>query len=167
MATGGKRLHCDSSARPVGAINHPGTRAAACPSNGVDDDLPSPASINPYDFNLDYDRPEGRNTVMSTMNTAYKMAKLTVAHTSDSRFFQRALALMKNSETVQNNPALMYKETHNNKDGAWTSDGAREYFENIKELQLQHESEGRSFTEVEIFTEILGTKTGYVHGFDT
>ncbi|KAB1226430.1 hypothetical protein CJ030_MR1G014137 [Morella rubra] len=31
-------------------------------------------------------------------------------------------------------------------------------------LQLQHESEGRSFTEVKIFTKVLGMKAGYVRG---
>ncbi|KAB1225797.1 hypothetical protein CJ030_MR1G026809 [Morella rubra] len=31
-------------------------------------------------------------------------------------------------------------------------------------LQLQHESEGKSYTEVEIFAEVLGTKAGYVRG---
>ncbi|KAB1217444.1 hypothetical protein CJ030_MR4G018359 [Morella rubra] len=32
----------------------------------------------------------------------------------------------------------------------------------MEALQLQHESEGRSFTEVEIFTDVLGMKAGYV-----
>ncbi|KAB1220353.1 hypothetical protein CJ030_MR3G009813 [Morella rubra] len=31
-------------------------------------------------------------------------------------------------------------------------------------LQLQYESEGKSYTEVEIFVEVLGTKAGYVRG---
>ncbi|KAB1212636.1 hypothetical protein CJ030_MR5G009678 [Morella rubra] len=31
-------------------------------------------------------------------------------------------------------------------------------------LQLQHELEGKSYTEVEIFAEVLGTKVGYVRG---
>ncbi|KAB1226260.1 hypothetical protein CJ030_MR1G019573 [Morella rubra] len=54
-------------------------------------------------------------------------AKLTVAHTSGSRSFQRMLALMEKMEV----------------------------------LQLEHESEGRSFIEVEIFTEVLGMKASY------
>ncbi|KAB1226511.1 hypothetical protein CJ030_MR1G018141 [Morella rubra] len=32
----------------------------------------------------------------------------------------------------------------------------------MEALQLQHESEGKSYTEVEIFAEVLGTKVGYV-----
>ncbi|KAB1226620.1 hypothetical protein CJ030_MR1G027497 [Morella rubra] len=46
----------------------------------------------------------------------------------------------------------------------WTSKDARENFEKIEALQLQHESEGRSYTEVEIFAEVLGMKAGYVRG---
>ncbi|KAB1216094.1 hypothetical protein CJ030_MR4G027170 [Morella rubra] len=34
--------------------------------------------------------------------------------------------------------------------------------EKMEALQLQHESEGKSYTEVEIFAEVLGTKAGYV-----
>ncbi|KAB1223196.1 hypothetical protein CJ030_MR2G011933 [Morella rubra] len=37
-------------------------------------------------------------------------------------------------------------------------------FEKIEALQLQHELEGKSYTEVEIFAEVLGTKAGYVRG---
>ncbi|KAB1201376.1 hypothetical protein CJ030_MR0G003837 [Morella rubra] len=36
----------------------------------------------------------------------------------------------------------------------------------MEALQLQHESEGKSYTEVEIFAEVLGTKVGYVYGAD-
>ncbi|KAB1213197.1 hypothetical protein CJ030_MR5G024783 [Morella rubra] len=108
------------------------------------------------DFNLDYDRPEDRNTVMSTMNTAYR--------THQNRMHEYyALFPPKRSVRASINPALMYKKTHN-KDGAWTSDTAWEHFEKMEALQLQRESEGRSFTEVEIFTEVLGTKAGYVCG---
>ncbi|KAB1205589.1 hypothetical protein CJ030_MR7G017761 [Morella rubra] len=139
------------------------------------------------DFNLDYYRSEDRNTVMSTMNIAYKThqnkmhqyytlfptkermseinrqnrAKLTVARTSGARSFQQA---QKDAETDQINPALTYKKTHINKDNEWTSDTAGEHFEKMEVLQLQHESEGRLFIEVEIFTKVLGMKAGYVHG---
>ncbi|KAB1216650.1 hypothetical protein CJ030_MR4G008619 [Morella rubra] len=152
MTVGGKRLHCDSSARSVGASNHPRTRSAATPPNVVDNNLPSPESstrIAPRrvvvrdDFNLDYDRPEDCNTVMSTMNIAYMthrnrmhQAKLTVAHTSGARSFHHALVLMKDLETDQINPVLMYKKMHTNKDGVWTSDTAWEHFEKMEALQL-------------------------------
>ncbi|KAB1223152.1 hypothetical protein CJ030_MR2G016453 [Morella rubra] len=38
------------------------------------------------------------------------------------------------------------------------------YSEKMEALQLQHESEGKPYTEVEIFAEVLGTKAGYVRG---
>ncbi|KAB1212348.1 hypothetical protein CJ030_MR5G025116 [Morella rubra] len=91
-------------------------------------------------------------------------AKLKIVHTSGARSFQRARALLKNPESDEISPALLYKKTHTNKDGMWTSEDARENFEKMEALQLQHESEGKSYTEVEIFAEVLGTKAGYVRG---
>ncbi|KAB1207155.1 hypothetical protein CJ030_MR7G011476 [Morella rubra] len=72
--------------------------------------------------------------------------------------------VLKNPESDKISPALLYKKTHTNKDGMWTSKDARKNFEKIEALQLQHESEGKSYTEVEIFAEVLGTKAGYVRG---
>ncbi|KAB1226842.1 hypothetical protein CJ030_MR1G012146 [Morella rubra] len=195
------------------------------------------------DFQLDYDRPEDRITVTSTMNTTYRThrnrmfqhysvfnskeealehpypemnkeewtrvcdlfaseefqrrsainkenrAKLKIVHTSGARSFQRTRALLMRSAINKENRAklkivhtsgvrsfqhesvvskisksdeislaLLYKKTHTNEDGMWTSEDARENFEKMEALQLQHESEGKSYTEVEIFTEVLGTK---------
>ncbi|KAB1212380.1 hypothetical protein CJ030_MR5G020713 [Morella rubra] len=89
-------------------------------------------------------------------------AKLKIVHTSGARSFQRARALLKNPESDEISPALLYKKTHTNKDGMWTSEDARENFEKMEALQLQYKSEGKSYTEVEIFAEVLGTKAGYV-----
>ncbi|KAB1206521.1 hypothetical protein CJ030_MR7G000023 [Morella rubra] len=36
----------------------------------------------------------------------------------------------------------------------------------MEALQLEHESKGKSFTEVQTFIDILGTKAGYVRGLD-
>ncbi|KAB1220219.1 hypothetical protein CJ030_MR3G017043 [Morella rubra] len=80
-------------------------------------------------------------------------AKLKIVHISGARSFQRES--VKNPESDEISPALLYKKTHTNKDGMWTSEDARENF---------HESEGKSYTEVEIFAEVLGTKVGYVRG---
>ncbi|KAB1200852.1 hypothetical protein CJ030_MR0G006136 [Morella rubra] len=92
-------------------------------------------------------------------------AKLKIVHTLGARSFQRARALLvKKSESDEISPALLYKKTHTNKDGMWTSEDARKNFEKKEALQLQHESEGKSYTEVEIFAEVLGTKAGYVRG---
>ncbi|KAB1212955.1 hypothetical protein CJ030_MR5G001877 [Morella rubra] len=41
---------------------------------------------------------------------------------------------------------------------------ARALLEKMEALQLQYESEGKSYTEVEIFAEVLGMKAGYVQG---
>ncbi|KAB1213476.1 hypothetical protein CJ030_MR5G003454 [Morella rubra] len=70
-------------------------------------------------------------------------AKLKIVHTSGARSFQRMRALLKNPESDEISPALLYKKMHTNKDGMWTSEDARENFEKM---------------------EALGTKAGYVRG---
>ncbi|KAB1226520.1 hypothetical protein CJ030_MR1G018147 [Morella rubra] len=64
-------------------------------------------------------------------------AKLKIVHTSGARSFQRARALLKNPESDEISPALLYKKTHTNKDGMWTSEDARENF--LEEARLQIE----------------------------
>ncbi|KAB1199049.1 D-xylose-proton symporter-like 3, chloroplastic [Morella rubra] len=54
----------------------------------------------------------------------------------------------KNSESDEISPALFYKKELTNKDGIWTSEDARENFEKMEALRLQHESKGKSYTEV-------------------
>ncbi|KAB1199797.1 hypothetical protein CJ030_MR0G013394 [Morella rubra] len=95
-------------------------------------------------------------------NQQENRAKLKIVHTSGARSFQRARALLKNPEFDEISPALLYKKTHTNRDGMWTSENAWENFEKMEALQLQHESEGKSYTEVEIFAEMLETEVGYV-----
>ncbi|KAB1200967.1 D-xylose-proton symporter-like 3, chloroplastic [Morella rubra] len=95
--------------------------------------------------------PEKRRSAINKENRA----KLKIVHTSGARKIQNLMRLV-----------LRYfiKKTHTNKDGMWTSEDARKNFEKMEALQLQHESEGKSYTEVEIFAEVLGTKAGYVRG---
>ncbi|KAB1217449.1 hypothetical protein CJ030_MR4G018354 [Morella rubra] len=50
-------------------------------------------------------------------------AKLKIVHTSGARSFQRES--VKNPESDEISPALLYKKTHTNKDGMWTSEDAR------------------------------------------
>ncbi|KAB1222684.1 hypothetical protein CJ030_MR2G007441 [Morella rubra] len=75
-----------------------------------------------------------------------------------ARSFQHARALLKNPESDEISPALLYKKTHTNKDGMWTSEDARKILKKWKALQLQHESEGKSYTEVEISLRCWGRK---------
>ncbi|KAB1225150.1 hypothetical protein CJ030_MR1G006433 [Morella rubra] len=85
-------------------------------------------------------------------------AKLKIVHTSGARSFQCTRALLKNPESDEISPALLYKKMHTNKDGMWTSEDARENFEKMEALQLQYESEGKSYTEVEISLRCWGRK---------
>ncbi|KAB1206290.1 hypothetical protein CJ030_MR7G011783 [Morella rubra] len=55
-------------------------------------------------------------------------SKLTVNHAAGSRSFQRTRACMKNQESGNINPAELYKKNYTNKDGIWTSEGAREIY---------------------------------------
>ncbi|KAB1226961.1 hypothetical protein CJ030_MR1G007854 [Morella rubra] len=59
-------------------------------------------------------------------------AKLKIVHTSGARSFQRMKALLKNLESDEINPTLLYKKAHTNKDGIWTLEDARENFEKME-----------------------------------
>ncbi|KAB1216536.1 hypothetical protein CJ030_MR4G023051 [Morella rubra] len=89
-------------------------------------------------------------------------AKLKIVHTLGARYFNMhvyiSFGVQKNPESDEISPALLYKKTHTNKDGMWTSEDARENFEKMEALQLQHESEGKSYTEVEILLRCWGRK---------
>ncbi|KAB1205501.1 hypothetical protein CJ030_MR7G025994 [Morella rubra] len=89
-------------------------------------------------------------------------SKLTVNHAAGSRSFQRTRACMKNQESGNINPAELYKKNYTNKDGIWTSEGAREIYERMDAFQRQCDLEGKTYTEIEVYSEILGKKSGYV-----
>ncbi|KAB1200983.1 hypothetical protein CJ030_MR0G005441 [Morella rubra] len=91
-------------------------------------------------------------------------SKLTVNHAAGSRSFQRTRACMKNQESGNINPAELYKKNYTNKDGIWTSEGAREIYERMDAFQRQCDLEGKTYTEIEVYSEILGKKSGYVRG---
>ncbi|KAB1206364.1 hypothetical protein CJ030_MR7G018905 [Morella rubra] len=73
-------------------------------------------------------------------------------------------AFMKNQESGNINPAELYKKNYTNKDGIWTSEGAREIYERMDAFQRQCDLEGKTYTEIEVYSEILGKKSGYVRG---
>ncbi|KAB1206475.1 hypothetical protein CJ030_MR7G000069 [Morella rubra] len=58
-------------------------------------------------------------------------------------------AFMKNPDRDEINPAKLYKKHYTNKNDVWTSEGA-------KEIYRQCESEGKTYTEIEVYSEILG-----------
>ncbi|KAB1205050.1 hypothetical protein CJ030_MR7G016694 [Morella rubra] len=179
MPAGGKRLRCDSSIR---AETMSGIRHVRGSTRGIA--LLKARTGGKLTVHI----PDGRTAVMTRRPQCSRVilvrlfdnmshlirrrsainkenrAKLKIVHTSGARSFQRMRALLKNPESDEISPALLYKKTHTNKDGMWTSEDARENFEKMKALQLQYESEGKSYTEVEIFAEVLGTKAGYVRG---
>ncbi|KAB1218831.1 hypothetical protein CJ030_MR3G007330 [Morella rubra] len=90
-------------------------------------------------------------------------AKLKIVHTSGARSFQRTRALLKNPESDEISPALLYKKTHTNKDGMWTSEDARENFEKMEAL-VAVRVRGKVIHRSGDFAEVLGTKAGYVRG---
>ncbi|KAB1212949.1 hypothetical protein CJ030_MR5G001871 [Morella rubra] len=75
-------------------------------------------------FDLDYTRQEDKRSEQNKKNRS----KLTVG----SRSFQRTRACMKNQESGEINPAELYKKNYTNKDGIWTSEGAREIYDAVK-----------------------------------
>ncbi|KAB1206486.1 hypothetical protein CJ030_MR7G000058 [Morella rubra] len=105
------------------------------------------------DFQLDNDRTEDRITMMSTMNTMYR--------THRNRMFQHYSVFNSKEEALEHLYPDMNKEEWTHVCDLFASE---EFQEKIETLQLQHESKGKSYTEVEIFVEVLGTKVGYVRG---
>ncbi|KAB1223222.1 hypothetical protein CJ030_MR2G002978 [Morella rubra] len=119
---------------------------------GGDDKRPQCSRVILDDFQLDYDQTEDRITVTSMMNTAYRTHK--------NRMFHHYSVFNSKEEVLEHPYPDMKKEE-------WTR--VCDLFERGISgknggLQLQHESEGKSYTEVEIFAEVLGTKAGYVRG---
>ncbi|KAB1226760.1 hypothetical protein CJ030_MR1G022541 [Morella rubra] len=121
-----------------------------------------------YDSGQDYDdgmsnAPQPNACKRSEQNKKNR-SKLTVNHAAGSRSFQRTRACMKNQESGNINPAELYKKNYTNKDGIWTSEGAREIYERMDAFQRQCDLEGKTYTEIEVYSEILGKKSGYVRG---
>ncbi|KAB1220225.1 hypothetical protein CJ030_MR3G017049 [Morella rubra] len=138
-------------------------------------------------FDLDYTRHEDVRTVVETMMTARrthrnrmhayfkkfpsKEAALLKPHPDTTEEQWKELcdlftseAFMKNQESGNINPAELYKKNYTNKDGIWTSEGAREIYERMDAFQRQCDLEGKTYTEIEVYSEILGKKSGYVRG---
>ncbi|KAB1203983.1 hypothetical protein CJ030_MR8G002122 [Morella rubra] len=67
-------------------------------------------------------------------------SKLTVNHAAGSRSFQRIRACMKNQESSNINPAELYKKNYTNKDGIWTSEGAREIYHQLAKARDEIEA---------------------------
>ncbi|KAB1223109.1 hypothetical protein CJ030_MR2G018728 [Morella rubra] len=140
------------------------------------------------DFNMDYDWPKDRNTLMSIINTAYRMHwyrmhRYYALFPIKEEVLEHPYSNMKTEEWVpicelfsaeefhicilrrseinhQNRAKLTVAHTS----GACSFQCALVLMEKVEVLQLQQVPEGRSFTKVEIFTEALGMKVGYVHG---
>ncbi|KAB1227969.1 hypothetical protein CJ030_MR1G005024 [Morella rubra] len=90
-------------------------------------------------------------------------SKLTVNHAAGSRSFQRTRACMKNQESGKSILQSCIKELYKQR-WIWTSEGAREIYEWMDAFQCQCDLEGKTYTEIEVYSEILGKKSGYVRG---
>ncbi|KAB1212947.1 hypothetical protein CJ030_MR5G001869 [Morella rubra] len=90
-------------------------------------------------------------------------SKLTVNHAAGSRSFQRTRACMKNQESGNINPAELYKKNYTNKDGIWTSEGAREIYERMDAFQRQCDLEGRLTPKLKYIPRYWARR--YVRGF--
>ncbi|KAB1203341.1 hypothetical protein CJ030_MR8G016486 [Morella rubra] len=105
-------------------------------------------------------------------------SKLTVNHAAGSRSFQRTRACMKNQESGEINPAELYKKNYTNKDGFGPRKEREKFiliYFNVSGnychflgtdgcLPAQCDLEGKTYTEIEVYSEILGKKSGYVRG---
>ncbi|KAB1213517.1 hypothetical protein CJ030_MR5G003413 [Morella rubra] len=118
------------------------------------------------DFELNYDRQEDRETVNSIMNAAFKNHKAKL-----HKHFKKFGVRMKHWNIDQQIPrpeigtptaADLYSKTHHKKNGeGWVSDVARENYEKMVEIQSQSTTESGAPKDVDIFTQVLGTRSGY------
>ncbi|KAB1212440.1 hypothetical protein CJ030_MR5G003794 [Morella rubra] len=159
MPVGGKRLRCDSS---VQTESNPGTLAVSGPSLRDRNELPSPTTASPYAWDCITQGSHGGKLIVHIPNGRTggddKASSMLSSHIGALVRQHVPFETKKNLESDEISPALLYKKTHTNKDGMWTSEDARENFEKMEALQLQHESEGKSYTEVEIFLRYWGRK---------
>ncbi|KAB1203293.1 hypothetical protein CJ030_MR8G003106 [Morella rubra] len=178
MPTGGKRLRCNSSVR---AESSPGTLAVSGPSLRDRNELPSPTTASPVGTQsscastirqfevvrtgLPYSRltpeesycpyPYGRmggDDKASSMLSSH-IGALVRQHVPFDEKIQNLMRLVLCfiKKRILIRMACGHQKMHEN-------------FEKMEALQLQHELEGKSYTEMEIFAEVLGTKAGYVRG---
>ncbi|KAB1212376.1 hypothetical protein CJ030_MR5G020717 [Morella rubra] len=133
----GKRLQCDSSVR---AESSPGRLAVSGPSLRDRNELPSPTTASPDDFQLDYDRTEDRITVTSTMNTAYRTHK--------NRMFQHYSVFNSKEEALEHPYPDMNKEEWTRVCDLFASEEFQRSAinkENRAKLKIVHTSGARSF----------------------
>ncbi|KAB1205808.1 hypothetical protein CJ030_MR7G028007 [Morella rubra] len=90
-------------------------------------------------------------------------SKLTVNHAAGSRSFQRTRACMKNQESESILQSCI-RRIIQTKMAFGTLEGAREIYEWMDAFQCQCDLEGKSYTEIEVYLEILDKKSGYVQG---
>ncbi|KAB1209984.1 hypothetical protein CJ030_MR6G020128 [Morella rubra] len=94
----------------------------------------------------------------SRINTNNR-AKLKVHHTSGSRPFVWHRKKLQDPEAGTPTAADLYSKTHNKKNGeGWVSDVARKNYEKMMEIQSQSTTESGAPKDVDIFTQVLGTK---------
>ncbi|KAB1212556.1 hypothetical protein CJ030_MR5G006250 [Morella rubra] len=136
---------------------------------------PPPISTSDH-FNLDYTHRKDVRTVVETMMTACrthhnrmhtyfkklpsKVAALLKPHPDTTEEQGTELcdlftneAFMKNPDSGKINPAELYKMNYTNKDGIWALEGARKIYCDL---------EGKTYTEIEVYSKILGKKSGFV-----
>ncbi|KAB1211691.1 hypothetical protein CJ030_MR6G022459 [Morella rubra] len=113
------------------------------------------------DFGLNYDRLEDEKSEINRRNRS----KLTVYHTTGTKSFARKRHELLGAVQIDEvGPADLYAASHKRKNGEWICDAARMNFEKMMEVEAQATMEGRTLTDVEVFTQVLGEKRGYVRG---
>ncbi|KAB1209529.1 hypothetical protein CJ030_MR6G002436 [Morella rubra] len=128
-------------------------------------------------FDHDYTHQEDVKTVVKTMMTACRTHRNQM-HAYFKKFLSKEAALLKPTlipkknngrsyaicsltkhyESSEINSVELYKKNYTNKDGVWTSKGAREIYERMDAFQCQCDLEGKTYTEIEVYFEILGKK---------
>ncbi|KAB1206499.1 hypothetical protein CJ030_MR7G000045 [Morella rubra] len=105
------------------------------------------------DFELNYDRQEDRETVNSIMNAAFKNHKANYTN-----------ILRSSGERSRINTNNKVKSKAHHIGGSRPFVWHRKKLEKMVEIQSQSTTESEAPKDVDIFTQVLGTRSGYVRG---
>ncbi|KAB1223306.1 hypothetical protein CJ030_MR2G024664 [Morella rubra] len=88
-----------------------------------------------------------------------------VHHTGGSRPFVCHRKKLQDPDGGTPTAADLYSKTHHKRNGeGWVSDVARDNYEKMVDIQSQSSIESRAPKDVDIFTQVLGKRSGYVRG---
>ncbi|KAL3638435.1 hypothetical protein CASFOL_017806 [Castilleja foliolosa] len=108
-----------------------------------------------------FDSPEFKNQSQANSNNRKKMRAKHITGRTPFTIIQNEISDQKGDDCDM---IELYKSTHENVNGKWSSDVAKENWELMMEKKEKYAEEGIEKSEQEIVTEVLGHANGYIKG---